>query len=120
MARHLILIVSSDARRRDAWHSATRRAGHHVLPAHTLERALVLLSKVRPALVLADGALDDGRVLVLLRHVREVEPLARVVVVVLGDVTAEEREHIATDDLSHVRRTDARVEQVLDEFLDVA
>ncbi len=118
MARHhLVLIITADAQRRDTWLTATRSAGHHALPAHTLERALYLLGKVRPRLVVTDAELADGRVLALLRHLRAVEPLAAIVIVVLGDVNAEEQEHIATDSLSHVRPVDALIERVLAEFI---
>ena len=118
MARHhLVLIITSDAQRRDTWHTATRSAGHHALPAHTLAQAIFLLGKVRPTLVVTDAELADGRVLALLRHLRAVESLTAVVVVVFGDVTAEEHEHIAADTLSHVRHRDAPIERVLDEFI---
>lgn len=120
MTRHLVLLLSSDTQRREAWYSSTRGVGHHALHAHTLERALFLISKVRPSLVLADGELEDGRVMTLLRHVREIEPLARVVVVVLGEVTPEEHKHITADDLSHIWQRDAPVEQVIDGFLSAA
>lgn len=72
---------------------------------------------MRPSLVVTDAELEDGRVLALLRHLRAVEPLAAVVVVVLGETTPEEREHIAADDLSHVRPGDAPIGLVLQEFL---
>jgi DNA-binding NtrC family response regulator len=117
---HLVLIITSHAQRRDTWHTATRSAGHHALPAHTVDRALFLLSKVRPSMVVTDVELEDGRVLVLLRHLRAVEPLAPVVVVVLGDVTAEEQEYIAADTLTHVRPADAPIGRILDEFLAAA
>ncbi len=121
MARHhLVLIITSDAQRRDTWHTATRSAGHHALPAHTLAHAIFLLGKVRPTLVVTDAELEDGRVLALLGHLRAVEPLAAVVVVVFGDVTVEEQEHIAADTLSHVRHVDAPLGQILDEFIAAA
>jgi DNA-binding response OmpR family regulator len=120
MSRHLVLILTSNAQRRDIWQTATRSAGHHAPPAHTLERALFFLSKVRPRLVLTDAELADGRVLALLRHLREFAPYARVVVVVFGDVTAEEHEHIAADTLTHVRRVDAPIGQILDELIAAA
>lgn len=120
MSRHLILLLSSDAGRRDAWRTTTRDAGHHALTAHTVARAIFLLGKVRPSLVLADGTLEDGPVLHLLRHVRGVGALTRVVVVVLGDVTVEEQEHIVADPLSHVRPQDAPIGQVVDEFVAAA
>ncbi len=120
MARHLILLLSSDAERRDAWQRTTREAGHHALTAHTLARALFLLAKIRPSLVLADGMLEDGPVIHLLRHVRAVGPLARVIIVVLGDVTTEEQEHIAADARSHVRPGDAPIGPIVDEFVAAA
>jgi len=120
MARHhLVLIITCDAQRRDTWHAATRSAGHHALPAHTLDRARFLLGKVCPSLVLMDAELGDGHVLALLRHIRAVEPLTRVVVVVFGDLAPEEHEHIAADDRSHARHKDTSIGQVLDEFLAV-
>ncbi len=117
MVRHLVLILASDMHRRAAWHAATRNAGHHALSAHTVERAIFLLSKVRPTLVVTDAELTDGRVLALLRHARAVEPLSAMLIVVLGETTPEEREHITADDLSHVRPGDAPIGLVLQEFL---
>lgn len=115
-----LTLLTMDTQRREAWQAVTRRAGHHALPAHTLARALVLLSKVRPSLVLADVVLDDGRVLAFLRHLRATEPLKRVVVVVLGDLSVEEQEHIAADARSYTRPRDAPIGSVLDEFLATA
>ncbi len=120
MAGHLVLLLTSDTQRRAAWRTATRSAGHHALSAHTLERAIFLLSKVRPTLVVTDAELTDGRVLALLRHVRAVEPLSAVLIVVLGETTPEEQEHIVADNRSHVRPVDAPIGPVLDEFLAAA
>ncbi len=120
MARHLVLLLSSDDQRREAWHGSLRGAGHHALHAQTLERALFLISKVRPSLILAEGSLEDGRVLTLLHELRGHEPLRQVIVVVLGDVTAEEQEHIASDARSHRRPVDAHVRKIVDEFLKAA
>jgi len=120
MARHVVLLLSSDTQRRAAWYASTRDAGHYALHAPTLERALFLVSKVRPSLVLTEGALEDGRVLTLLHHLRSAPPLQRVVVIVLGDVSAEEQDHIASDAQSYLRPFDAHVGQIVDEFLHVA
>jgi len=120
MTRHLVLLLSSDTQRREAWSRSTRGAGRHALQAPTLERALFLMSKVCPSLVLTEGELEDERVLQLLRAVRTIEPLRRVIIVVLGEVTDAEQEHIASDPRSHLRPVDTRVEQIVDEFLNVA
>ncbi|MCA1599079.1 MAG: hypothetical protein LC769_08680, partial [Chloroflexi bacterium] len=75
VAHHLVLVVSSDPDR----------------------RALVLLGEVRPALLLIDAALADGRAVALLQALRRVPVAAHVPVVVRGPVTLDEQHHIADD-----------------------
>ena len=97
MVRHAILIAASDERRLYAWHSLVRRAGYWPLPAPTLARALWWVHKVRPAMVLVEAGLADGRAAGLLQAMRALPPVAEVPVVVLGALTAEERDPAARD-----------------------
>lgn len=87
-----------------------------------MARALFLLGKVRPDLVLTDAELVDGRAHVLIRAIRAVAALEQVRVVVLGAVTAEERRDLARDSLVRVREDadDGAVGALLEEFLDRA
>lgn len=93
----IILIASSDPRRLQGRERAVRAAGYYALPASTLDRALALARKVRPAAVLADAGLDDGRAPALLRGLRAVAGLGQVGVVFLGSLTADERDQVAGD-----------------------
>jgi DNA-binding response OmpR family regulator len=84
-----------------------------------MARALFLLGKVRPDLVLVDAELADGRALALIRGMRVVAALEQVRVVVLGAVTGEEHRDLARDSLAHVREVadDGAIEVLLEEFL---
>jgi hypothetical protein len=90
MARHLSFVVCSDEQRHGAWHAAVRRLDCWAVPVPTLNRALVVLNKVCPALVFTDAALTDGRAGALIRALRAVPALEEVYVVVLGRVTPDE------------------------------
>jgi DNA-binding response OmpR family regulator len=68
-----------------------------------MARALFLLGKVRPDLVLVDAELADGRAPALIRAMRGLEVLEQVRVVVLGAVTAEEQRNLAHDCLVRVQ-----------------
>ena len=62
MARSLILLVSAHAQRLLEHCAALHEAGHCLtVPAPTLDRALALLSTVRPALVVYDAATKTYR-----------------------------------------------------------
>jgi DNA-binding response OmpR family regulator len=84
-----------------------------------MARALFLLGKVRPDLVLADVELSDGRAPALIRAMRAMAALEQVQVVMLGAVTAEERRDLACDSLVHVREAadDGAIGALLEEFL---
>ena len=97
MARHAILIATSDAQRLSAWHGLVRRAGDWPLPAPTLTRALWWMRKIRPAVVLVDAGLTDGRAAVLLSAMRALPRMGDAPVVVLGALTAEEHAQVAHD-----------------------
>ena len=99
----LVLVVCSDDQRLQARQAAVRRAGYRSLPASSMARALFLLGKVRPDLVLVDAQLADGRAPALIRAIRVVAALEQVRVVVLGAVTADEQRDLARDSLVHVR-----------------
>jgi DNA-binding response OmpR family regulator len=84
-----------------------------------MARALFLLGKVRPDLVLVDAELADGRAPALIRAMRVVAALEQVRVVVLGAVTAEEHRDLARDSLVHVREVadDGAIGALLEAFL---
>jgi PleD family two-component response regulator len=115
----LVLVVCSDDQRLQARHAVVRRAGYRSLPASSMARALFLLGKVRPDLVLVDAELADGRAPALIRAMRGVAALEQVRVVVLGAVTAEEHRDLARDSLVHVREVadDGAIGALLEEFL---
>ena len=95
MARYLILVVCSDDQRCGAWRAAVRRLGRWASPAPALNRALVVLNKVRPVLVFTDADLADGCAVALIRALRGVPALEQVRVVVLGRVTPDEGHDLA-------------------------
>ena len=84
-----------------------------------MARALSLLGKVRPDLVLADVELADGRAPALIRAMRAIAALEQVPVVMLGAVTMEEHRDLACDSLVHVREVadDGAIGALLEEFL---
>ncbi|HKO24614.1 MAG TPA: hypothetical protein VJY65_07715 [Chloroflexota bacterium] len=115
----LVLVVCSDDQRLQAWQAAVRRAGPKTLPASSMARALFLLGKARPDLVLVDAELADGRAPALIRAMRGVAALEQVRVAVLGAVTAEEHRDLARDSLVHVREVadDGAIGALLEAFL---
>ena len=115
----LVLVVCSDDQRLQARQAAVRRAGPKALPASSMARALFLLGKVRPDLVLVDAELADGRTPALIQAIRAVAALEQVRVVVLGAVTAEEQRDLARHSLVHVWEVadDGAIRALLEEFL---
>jgi PleD family two-component response regulator len=115
----LVLVVCSDDQRLPARQAVVRRAGSRALPASSMARALFLLGKVRPDLVLVDVELADGRALALIHAMRGVAALEQVRVIVLGAVTAEEHRDLARDPLVHVREVadDGAIGALLEAFL---
>jgi len=99
---HLVLLVSADTEKLRRRHSAVRTAGYYVLSTATADHALTLARKARPSVVLADADLSQGRALALLHALRDVEPLQRVHVIVLGAPTSEEYAHITRDPYARV------------------
>ena len=67
------------------------------MPAHAVDYALTLARKARPSVVIADADLGDERAVALLQALRDIEPLRRVQVVLLGVLTPEEQAHLAHD-----------------------
>src|SRR5437764_11773919 len=115
----LVLIVCSDDQCLPARQAVVRRAGYKSLPASSMARALFLLGKVRPDLVLVDAELADGRAPAFIRAIRGVAALEPGRVVVLGAVTAEEQRDLARDALVHVRQVadDGAIGALLEELL---
>ncbi len=106
MQRHIVLVVSSDDERLQARHDLVRRAGHMPLPASTINRALFLMSKVRPSLVLTDSKLPDGYADALLSELRAMAAMQHVVVVVLGVLPSDNHARVVQDLRAHVRHAD--------------
>ncbi len=115
MTRHIVLLVCSDDERLPARHGVVRRAGHTPLHAPTISRAIVLMHKVRPSLVLTDPELPDGYAHALLRALRAIVGMGQVMVVVLGVLPAEQHAHVAQDPHVFVRQVDN--DQALGEVL---
>ena len=115
----LVIVVCSDDQRLRARQAVVRSTGPKALPASSMARALFLLGKVRPDLVLVDAELVDGRAPALIRAMRGVAALEQVRVVVLGAVTAEEHRDLARDALVHVRQVadDGAIGALLEELL---
>lgn len=101
MTRPVILAVSPDhdilARRQ----ALARSRGWWTLGAGGVQRALSLLRKVRPTVVLADADLPDGRIADLLAQMRAVPPLANVPVIVLGSLALGDRRAVERDPYAH-------------------
>lgn len=101
MTRPVILAVSPDQNVLARQQALARRRGWWTLGAGSVQRALSLLCKVRPTVVLADAALQDGRVAELLGEMRAVPPLANVPVIVLGGLTPGDRRAVERDPYAH-------------------
>ncbi len=122
MARHLILLVSSDDTQLHARRHAIRRAGYWSLPAPSLDRAIFLVSKIRPALVLTDVEVEGGRAPSLLRAIRAAAALEHVRVVIIGPLTPDEQSEIEADPHAHVHHltSDEDLSGILHKYLDAA
>lgn len=122
MARHLILLVAADDQRLQTWHYHVRDAGHLALPASTITQATLWVRKVRPALILADVEVSDGRAVRLLGEIRASAKLDHIQVVIVGVLHDDEHAHVQRDPHTHVRHLDddAAIREVLDEFLNAA
>ena len=103
MTRQVILVVSSQPPRLDARVALVRQAGHWPLPASTLRRAIFLACKIRPALVVVDADLSDGRATALVQELRTVPALQDVRVLIMGDVTPRESDVLTRDPAVEVR-----------------
>src|SRR5437764_15493576 len=99
----VILLICSDPDRLQARQTLIRGAGHLSLPAPTVAAAHRLLRKVQLALIITDAALADGRAPPFIRQLRALDHLARVSVVVLGVLTAEEQHDLADDPYTYVQ-----------------
>lgn len=106
MARRLILIVCSDNHRLQAWDIVVRHAGYRGWPVSTLHRARGLVRNIRPALVLMDAELSDGRASVFLPQMRALASLAEVPVLILGVLTPEEQALVERDTYVHLQQVD--------------
>lgn len=106
MARRVLLVVCSDPDRLDKRQAAVHSVGYLSLPAPSISRALFLLHKLRPALVLTDATLVDGPAWSLVERMRAFVPLQRVPVVILGSPTPEEQSHTTGDPYTEVRQID--------------
>lgn len=91
----VILVVSAAPQRRRDWQAAVRRAGHLPLTAASLRRAQELMQWIRPALVLADAALPDGRAATLFQALASATPRRHVPMVLHGALTSEEHAQLA-------------------------
>lgn len=91
----VILVVSAAPQRRRDWQAAVRRAGHLPLTAASLRRAQELMQWIRPALVLADAALPDGRAATLFQALAGATPRRHVPMVLHGALTSDEHAQLA-------------------------
>lgn len=101
MTRPIILAVSPDQDVLAQRQALARRRGWWTLGAGSVQRALSLLRKVRPTVVLADATLPDGRIAELLGEMRAVPPLANVPVIVLGRLAPGDRRAVERDPYAH-------------------
>jgi len=107
VSHHLVLVVSSHPARQATSAATVRAAGYWPLAADTARRALALLDELRPAVILTDAALIDGRAVALLHALRHIPDLARVPVVVRGPLTLDEHHCLANDVAAHGYPSDA-------------
>lgn len=94
MARRVILVVCPDAPRMDVWELLVRQAGYLMLTAPTLERALFLLSKVRPAVVMADASLFGRQARDVANRLRAGPPRSDAPLLVLGPLAAIQQQDL--------------------------
>ena len=79
-----MLIASSAPLRLQALQQSVRQAGFFPVATPMMRHALFLLTKVRPALILADAALEDGDAFTFWRELRRLPLMAEVPLIVLG------------------------------------
>ena len=98
MARSLILLVSAHAQRLLEHRAALQEAGHWLtVPAPTLDRALTLLSTVRPALVIYDAADADGLAQPLHQAIHGYFPHAKTHLLLLGNLAPDQHPGMSGD-----------------------
>ncbi len=68
----------------EVWQTAIQRVGYLSLPAPTASRALYLLHKIRPALILLDAEPNEIDLPALLRDVRAIPSAETTPVLLLG------------------------------------
>lgn len=83
-----MLIASSAPVRLEALRQSVRGAGFFPIATPTTRHALFLLTKVRPALILADAQLQDGDASAFLRELRRLPLIEEVPLIVLGTTRA--------------------------------
>ena len=66
------------------WQTAIQQVGYLSLPADTADRALYLLHKIRPALILLDAEPNEIEPLVLLQDIRAIASAETTPVLMLG------------------------------------
>lgn len=84
MARRAILIASSAPVRLGALQQSVRGAGFFPIATPTTRQALFLLTKVRPALILADATMEDGDAFAFLHDLRRLPLMEQAPLIVLG------------------------------------
>lgn len=104
MARRVVLLITSD--HEDAWQAAVRRAGYLPLPAPTISRALFLVNKVRPAVILLDAEVMGAETIEAIRELRLAPTIDAVPVVVLGALTREQHASARREPQVLVRQVD--------------
>ncbi len=88
MARRVVLLITAE--HEDAWQTVVRNAGYLPLPAPTISRALFLLNKVRPAVILLDAQVAGSEILSAVHELRLAPAVETVPLVVLGTLSREQ------------------------------
>lgn len=104
MARRVVLLITGN--HEDAWQAVVRRAGYLPLPAPTISRALFLVNKVRPAVILFDAAGMGAEVLDAIRELRLAPTIDAVPVVIVGALTREQHAAAMREPQVLVRQVD--------------
>ena len=89
MARRVVLLITAE--HEDAWQTVVRTAGYLPLPAPTVSRAVFLLNKVRPAVILLDAQVVGSEPFNAIHELRLAPAVEAIPLVVLGTLSREQQ-----------------------------
>jgi DNA-binding response OmpR family regulator len=105
VARRVVLLITAE--HEDAWQTVVRNAGYLPLLAPTVSRALFLLNKVRPAVILLDAQVVGPEPFNAIHELRLAPAAETVPLVVLGTLGREQQAAATHEPQVLVRQVDS-------------